>query len=389
MGLSLKPNGNVTEESIQTIANFASHLPWNRYYRQLSSFISLADNVTVVQQKQIIRLSCSVLDAFHFLKNEDDMEMENQDEEENEEDDEEIDDNEESKEKSKTLEKKSKKEVKEIEDEYVIHEPINEQEKKIIRTLTSQVIPNLIKHIKTDKSMISTNIHISLAIVKVIQLLPDSLKKREIPKLFKKIVSNLRSRDQSIRDDTRQTLFKVLEAVGSEYFGLVLRELTTILTKGYQLHILGFTIHFLLYNLQQLGSIKLNSLNHCVKSLSITLLDDIIGEAGQKKQVQQIRNQMKETKVTKSYETFTIVAKSIGFAEHIQDLIHPVYSVLISSVSSSTVKEMVMILQKISIGLSKNEGISYDQLLVFLHTIINDNIQYFHNLEEKEMSEVG
>ena len=420
--LSLKPNGNVTEESIQTIANFASHLPWNRYYRQLSSFISLADNVTVVQQKQIIRLSCSVLDAFHFLKNEDDMEMENQDEEENEEDDEEmsdnedkknddnneelenevidededleklseqIDDNEESKEKSKTLEKKSKKEVKEIEDEYVIHEPINEQEKKIIRTLTSQVIPNLIKHIKTDKSMISTNIHISLAIVKVIQLLPDSLKKREIPKLFKKIVSNLRSRDQSIRDDTRQTLFKVLEAVGSEYFGLVLRELTTILTKGYQLHILGFTIHFLLYNLQQLGSIKLNSLNHCVKSLSITLLDDIIGEAGQKKQVQQIRNQMKETKVTKSYETFTIVAKSIGFAEHIQDLIHPVYSVLISSVSSSTVKEMVMILQKISIGLSKNEGISYDQLLVFLHTIINDNIQYFHNLEEKEMSEVG
>lgn len=422
------------DEIMTTLSNICYHLNWKRYYQFLSYFISTASSVTINQQKNIIRLCCYVLDSFHYLstskddqimevqseegeeddddnddfendneeiKSSDPMEVEkDENEEEDEEDDDDDDENknvkkddDDNKESQNQMKKEEKTTKKALTEEEKIERLIRSNNENqifstsdihIMGSLTKQIIPNLLNLIQTDKSLISTNIHICQAVVKVLNILPEKLQNREIPKLLKKMIINLRSRDQKIRDETRDTLLKVLQTLGSKHFHLVIRELSTSLVKGYQLHILGFTIHYLLHHLHKSNKIQQNDLNNCIKQLSIVFMDDIIGEAAQKKEVKQIKASMKEAKSIKSFESFEIVSETIGFSNYIQELIHPVYSVLITSNSSKTIKKMNEILHKISIGLTKNKFIQYDQLLIFLHSIISDNLQSFSDLEEKE-----
>lgn len=54
------------------------------------------------------------------------------------------------------------------------------------------------------------------------------------PSVLLKVCQFLKSRAQDIRNAARDTLLKILQALGPSYFSYVLKELRATLTRGYQ-----------------------------------------------------------------------------------------------------------------------------------------------------------
>ena len=59
-----------------------------------------------------------------------------------------------------------------------------------------------------------------------------------------------RFRAMEVRDVSRQTLSTIANSLGPVYLGYILTELRGALTKGYQLHVLAYTLHHLLIHLE-------------------------------------------------------------------------------------------------------------------------------------------
>jgi len=59
----------------------------------------------------------------------------------------------------------------------------------------------------------------------------------------------LASRLQSVRDSVREALKAMLASLGTYYLTFTLEQMRTILTRGYQLHVLSFTTHTLLHSI--------------------------------------------------------------------------------------------------------------------------------------------
>jgi len=68
----------------------------------------------------------------------------------------------------------------------------------------------------------------------------------QLPKLLQTVIQQLKQREEGPRDATRATLVKINALLGPPYFGYILDSLKTTLRRGYELQILGFTIHTLL-----------------------------------------------------------------------------------------------------------------------------------------------
>ena len=62
----------------------------------------------------------------------------------------------------------------------------------------------------------------------------------------------LKSRLESIRRVTRETLQKIMLTLGPKYLSTLLHEMSAVLTRGYQVHVLIYTIHSVLVSLKDL-----------------------------------------------------------------------------------------------------------------------------------------
>jgi U3 small nucleolar RNA-associated protein 20 len=67
-----------------------------------------------------------------------------------------------------------------------------------------------------------------------------------------KLCTFLKSRLESIRRVTRETLQKIMLTLGPKYLGTLLHEMSAMLTRGYQVHVLIFTVHAVLVSLKDL-----------------------------------------------------------------------------------------------------------------------------------------
>lgn len=67
-----------------------------------------------------------------------------------------------------------------------------------------------------------------------------------------KLCTFLKSRLESIRRITRETLQKIMLTLGPKYLGMLLHEMSAMLTRGYQVHVLIYTIHAVLVSLKDL-----------------------------------------------------------------------------------------------------------------------------------------
>jgi len=93
-------------------------------------------------------------------------------------------------------------------------------------------------------------------------------------RIFMKLCMFLKSRLESVRRATRETLQKIMITLGPKYLHYLLRELNTLLTKGFQVHVLVYTVQAVLLALKPHFQ-KFDINNNLQSILSVSIIFEI------------------------------------------------------------------------------------------------------------------
>ncbi|KAF4540927.1 Down-regulated-in-metastasis protein [Lasiodiplodia theobromae] len=239
---------------------------------------------------------------------------------------------------------------------------------KLSTDLTNNLLPPLVAYIHNkDESTVSLRVPVAVIVVKLLRLLPAT------------------DRDQQARDMTRSTLADISALIGPEYFGFLLKALCTALQRGYQLHVLSFTVHSILVAMTP--TFKPGELDYCLNDIVSVVMDDIFGVTGQEKDAEEYISKMKEVKSSKSFDSMELVAKTTTI-KHLIHLVDPIRSLLLEKLDIKMVKKIDELLRRMGLGIMHNEAIHDREILVFCYQLIQEvyksNADSTRNKEEED-----
>jgi len=272
-------------------------LPWQQYETLLKLYLNKMRQ-SIDFQKQTVRIVSGILDSFHFdlsraaeresivvqnltpvkkIKNishnvtqNKEIENEKQDNIENkmEVDDDNDDDGEENDDNDDNDDENESNGTNELILEK-IHVLCPSTAIKITKAISIGLLPqlnkNLAQYSESDHShkinrkqaeydkeeMEMLKIPVALAVVKLLKKLPKIMLEENLQGVFMKLCTFLKSRLESVRRVTRETLQNIMVTLGTGYMSMLLNEMTALLTQGFQVHVLIYTIHAIFVSLSE------------------------------------------------------------------------------------------------------------------------------------------
>lgn len=321
---------SIAAEATITVGILAGSLEWPQYRALLRRFIGYIEGKPELE-KQIIRLLGKVIDALSQAP-------------------EDINSPLEAGKHSRTLAKTMPKQAKLAED------------------LSTNVLPLLTAYLhQKDDSTVSLRVPVAIIIVRLLKLLPQQQLNERLPPVLTDICQILRSKAQESRDMTRDTLAKICALLGPSCFGFVLKELRGALTRGYQVHVLSYTVHSIL--VATTPEYAPGSLDYCLPVIVNIIMDDIFGAAGQEKDADEYVSKMKEVKSSKSHDSMELIARTATLSR-MTDLIEPIQVLLREKLTLKMTRKIDELLSRISSGLLKNPAAHSRDSLIFCYEII-------------------
>lgn len=362
--LDKKADHTLVNECILTITEIARQLPWGNYYRVFVNYMDLIDRKTHMT-RSLIRIIIGILDAFHFdlssVQVADDAKAA-------------IVSNE-----RVTIEYKTSEEITAMEvDEQVEHVDTSSknQAEKIHDMVVERMLPSLNKLLNKSESKNAVLVRAPLAIgvTKLLLALPEQTTRLNVPGLLVKLCQAIRSRAQDVRNTVRETLVKINRLLGPKYFSFIVKELRTALTKGYELHVLGYTVDTLV--MDTIPRVQIGELDPCLDDIVQVLINDLFGVTGQEKESDEMIAKTKEAKGSKSPGTFEALAQVIEF-KNVTQLLLPLKDIIANTDSLKTLRKVELVLHRIAAGLVRNPGFDSVELLDFAHDLITENLDSF------------
>jgi len=240
--------------------------------------------------------------------------------------------------------------------------------------LTDDILRNLLPAMRVylhekDESTVSLRIPVAVSTVKLLRLLPSEVLKDHLPSILTDICNILRSRAQESRDLTRRTLVEISTLIGPSCFGFVLKELRSSLARGYQLHVLSYTVHSILVATAEI--FLPGELDYCLPQIVSVIMDDTFGAIGQEKEAEEYISKMREVKSSKSFDSMELIAKTSSIDSFVH-LLRPLQALLHEKLDSKMVKKIDELLRRIGAGFLRNQAINDRRILVFCHEIIRE-----------------
>ena len=236
--------------------------------------------------------------------------------------------------------------------------------------LTTHVFPGLTGFLhKKDEATVSLRVPIATAVTKALLLLPSQEIELQLPALLLDICYILRSRAQESRDMARNTLSDIVAILGPTYLGFILKALRTALQRGYQLHVLSFTLHLILVRLS--AHIHPGDLDYCLSDIVEVVMEDVFGATGQEKEAEEYISQMKEVKSSKSFDSMDLLARSATPTSLIK-LVLPLRSILTEKLNAKMVHKIDELLRRIGLGILQNSTVNSRGVLMFCYELIQE-----------------
>ena len=207
-----------------------------------------------------------------------------------------------------------------------------------------------------------------------------------VPGILAKVASFLKSKAVEIRTAARATLCAVMEQLGSRYVALMLKELQSQLTRGYQLHVLTFTFHSVLHKLAEVGKLNPGDLDRCCGSVVEVCLDEMFGAIAEEKDVAKITGKLMEARGTKSYDTLQLLSRFVS-NNCLMDLVRPIAD---KCATFSTFKNLTKVresFRNVVLGLLANSKLDSLYALTFIYGVITDKIR-LGKAGEKEKNDI-
>lgn len=137
------------------------------------------------------------------------------------------------------------------------------------------------------------------------------------------ITNLLKNRNsQAVRDETRSALVAATASLGAKYLHFIARVLKASLKRGFEVHVLGYTLHSVLVKLTE--TVEVGGIDYCLLLLLEMLESDIVGEVGEEKNVEAIAVKMKETKHMRAFESMRLIAGVITFPTQVPTMSGPI-----------------------------------------------------------------
>ncbi|XP_050092632.1 small subunit processome component 20 homolog isoform X2 [Anopheles aquasalis] len=305
------------------------------------------------------------------------------------------------------LKKDLNNEEEHVENDVVLHQQQNDLFKtttEIVDDITQNVVPNLLSSFNFATEYLQSinggkigkfqldkkarfakqkeeilKLPIAMAIVKLFMKLPPEQIEINLPKLIIKVITFLKSRLKSVRAQARNTLAHITIELGPMYFSFILQNLLVMLTRGFQRHVLTFTVHTLIERAQKhlanenvMHDILQTVLHICIEDIFGQLIGIVRGttiESGTLKRVSAPESKSSR----KPYQTLLILGQ-YAREEMLIDLFTPFCGVLLHYRTYQTVKKIQDAFRRISIGIISNETIQAEALLVFIHGMLSGDI---------------
>ena len=257
---------------------------------------------------------------------------------------------------------------------------------KIHATLSQSIIPMLFKCLtkrlksdgehkvnkKEDESEQILRVPIALALLKLLVNLPSRTFETHLPGLLFKVCDMLKSRAISVRISTRECLMKMIDALPQKrYYSFVFKELSNALSRGYQAHVLCFTIYEVLKKVESrlvCGDLDA-SLDTIMGSVNLELFTDVSEE----KEVKQIVAKTLEAKTVSSYGTLEILAKFVS-KNNMLRILKPFKEQLDVCNSKKLLKKIEDALKRVLLGFLANQSLSTVDLMEVAHGLLNDTL---------------
>ncbi|PON57236.1 Coatomer beta subunit [Trema orientale] len=332
---------HVRNACIEALASISGQMKWDSYYSLLMRCFNEI-NLNPDKQKSLLRLICFILDQFHF-----------------------------------SVPTYSCDNA--FDSETVVSGSLNTLRKcsssamvsGIHTCLQKAVLPKIQKLLDSDSDKI--NVNISLAALKILKLLPGDIMDSQLPSIVHRISNFLKNRLESIRDEARSALAACLKELGLEYLQFLVRVLRGTLKRGYELHVLGYTLNFILSKF--LSTPVCGKLDYCLEDLLSVVENDLLGDVSEEKEVEKIASKMKETKKRKSFETLQLIAQSITFKSHALKVLSPVTSQLQRHMTPKVKTKLESMLNHIAAGIECNPSVDQTDLFIFIFGLIEDGIK--------------
>lgn len=253
---------------------------------------------------------------------------------------------------------------------------------KVSTELTTNFIPFLTHfiHHKNEAEM-SLRLPAAVTTIKLLKILTEDEMAIRLSPVLLDVCSILKSKSQDARDTARKTLNDVSLLLGPAYFGYILKELRHTLLRGYQLHVLSFTVHSLL--VVTTDHFNQGDLDYCLPELVSVVMDDTFGTVGQEKEAEDYVSKMKEVKSSKSYDSMELLAKNATIPD-LSKLVLPLQALLREKLNSNMVKKLDELMRRIGIGLLRNPGAESRDLLMFCYEVIKESYKDNSTIEQEK-----
>ncbi|KAI1103922.1 armadillo-type protein [Jackrogersella minutella] len=327
-------------QAATTIADIASSLEWPQYRAILRRYISYIESKPELQ-KQLIRLLGKFVDTLASVASKNNPEAMDIDT-------------------TATVELPDKCRL-------AVTMPAQE---KLNEDVLTHILPSLLEYIhEKDETTVSCRVPVGIIIVKILKILPDESLNQKLPGVLTDICHILRSKAWDAREMARSTLSTMTSLLGPSYFGFVLKELRGALARGYQLHVLSYTMHTILVNV--IPQFQPGDLDYCLDNIVSVIMDDIFGVVGQEKDAEEYVTQMKEVKSSKSQDSMELIARTASI-NHLVDLVRPLKSLLLEKLDLRMVRKIDDLLSRIASGLFGNSAADSRDTLVFCYEVIQE-----------------
>jgi U3 small nucleolar RNA-associated protein 20 len=244
---------------------------------------------------------------------------------------------------------------------------------KVASELTAHFTPFLTDFIHhKEESQMSLRLPAAVTTIKLLKLLPEQDMAFRLPPVLLDVCSILKSRAQDSRDVARKTLNDIALLLGPVYFGYILKELRNTLVRGYQLHVLSFTVHSML--VATTDGFKQGDLDYCLSELASVVMDDTFGTVGQEKEAEEYVSKMREVKSSKSFDSMELLAKN-STVRNLARLVRPLQGFLREKLNSNIARKVDELLRRIGVGLLRNPAAESRDLLVFCYEVIKESYE--------------
>ncbi|CAI4226420.1 unnamed protein product [Auanema sp. JU1783] len=225
---------------------------------------------------------------------------------------------------------------------------------------------------------------VALATVKLLLKLPKTYLDQYLHGIILRLSHLMVARSMVVRKHARENTLKVVACLGPQYLSPIIKEIKMIMNKGYQIHVMVFTVHALIESMKD--NLSTGVLDNCLEEIMDCIVQDQFGDLSEEKEVGSIRAKTFEAKGNTSPSTMFYLGKYAS-PSVLGLIINKIRSTLEWKCTRLGITRAANLLSKFAFGMKHNSGVSIETQLILIHSTLTENIEKMERVAESNKTE--